>query len=279
VAPADPCYHGSPGTAIAEPPVVAAHRPDGTDRAPLTRDYRMAGRGEGHGSRSDASALPLPDSGRTPGSQAPARLHRIPSRDSCGRNHNNRQNIDYRQCVERETALSGYSPGVFGHEPSVKTAGILPPFEDQMMANLPPTPPAVVQRVVSPARSLASHRSRRRWEVQRGNQNSMRHGIFAIVANEVDTATEIALTFAACPSLDGIADLRLVESYALAAVQYRRALAAIDTDGLTSILTSYATRLAALTERLERAVHDRERERQAAMRRGASMVIQLQAKR
>jgi hypothetical protein len=133
---------------------------------------------------------------------------------------------------------------------------------------LPPTSPAVVARVVSPARSLASRRSRRRWEAARGNANALHHGIFAIVANEVDAATEVALIYAAHPSLDGIADLRLVESYALAAVQYRKALAAIDKDGLTSILTSYATRLAALVERLERACHERERERQAAMRRG-----------
>jgi hypothetical protein len=146
-----------------------------------------------------------------------------------------------------------------------------------MMTNLPPTPPAVVARVVSPARSLASRRSRRRWELQRGNANAWRHGIFAITGNEVDAATEVALVFAAHPSLDGIADLRLVESYALAAVQYRRALAAIDTDGLTSILTSYATRLAALVERLERACHDREKERQAAMRRGP--IIDLSAYR
>ena len=49
MAPADPCYHGSPGTAIAEPPLAAAHRPDGTDRAPLTRDYRMLHRRGGSG--------------------------------------------------------------------------------------------------------------------------------------------------------------------------------------------------------------------------------------
>ena len=136
------------------------------------------------------------------------------------------------------------------------------------MVALPPTPPAVVQRVVSPARSLASRRSRRRWELQRGNANAWRHGVFAITGNEVDAATEVALIFAAHPSLDGIADLRLVESFALASVQYRRSLQAIDRDGLSAVLTSYSSRLAALAARLERACHDRERERQAAMRRG-----------
>jgi len=153
-------------------------------------------------------------------------------------------------------------------------AGRVPGRAEDDMTNLeralalPPASPAAPARPVSKARSLAASRSRRRWEAARGNSNAMRHGIFALVANERDAATEVALIYAARPSLDGIADLRLVESYALAATQYRRALAAIDRDGLTSILTSYATRLAALVERLERACHDRERERQAAMRRG-----------
>jgi len=113
----------------------------------------------------------------------------------------------------------------------------------------------------------------------RGNSNAMRHGIFAVVNNAVDTATEVALTYASHPALDGIADLRLVETYSLLACQYRRSLAAIDRDGMTPVLTAYSTRLAALIERLEAKVHDREKERIAQMRRGASMVIQLQAKR
>ena len=56
MAPADPCYHGSPGTAIAEPPLAAAHRPDGTDRAPLTRDYRMLHRRGGSGRSASSRA-------------------------------------------------------------------------------------------------------------------------------------------------------------------------------------------------------------------------------
>ena len=56
MAPADPCYHGSPGTAIAESPLAAAHRPDGTDRAPLTRDYRMLHRGGGSGGSASSRA-------------------------------------------------------------------------------------------------------------------------------------------------------------------------------------------------------------------------------
>jgi hypothetical protein len=137
-----------------------------------------------------------------------------------------------------------------------------------MMTNLPPTSPAAPARVVSPARSLASRRSRRRWELQRGNANAWKHGIFATTGNEVDAATEVALVFASHPSLDGIADLRMVEAYCLASVQYRRALQAIDRDGMTAVLTAYSSRLAAICERGERAVHDRERERQTNLRRG-----------
>jgi hypothetical protein len=139
--------------------------------------------------------------------------------------------------------------------------------------------PADPASVAFQRRSVASSRQRRRSEVLRGNARAFSHGIMAIVNNSADTATEVALTFASHPDLDGIADLRLVETYALASVQYRRAIAAIDAQGITPVLTAYSSRLAALVERLERAVHDREKERIAQMRRGESMVIQLQAKR
>ena len=133
---------------------------------------------------------------------------------------------------------------------------------------LPPSSALAPAKYASPARSLAASRGRRRWEVLRGNQNAMRHGIMAVVANQVDSATEVDLTYATHPDLDDLADLRLVETYALASVQYRRAIAAIDAQGMTPTLTSYSSRLAALVERLERAVHDRERERQAQLRIG-----------
>lgn len=125
-------------------------------------------------------------------------------------------------------------------------------------------------------RSVASSRQRRRSEALKGNARAFSHGIMAVVANQPDTATECALTYASHPDLDPIADLRLVESYALAAVQYRRAVVAIYRDGMTPVLTAYSTRLAALVERLEAKVHDRERERISQMRRGDSMIIQLQ---
>ena len=131
-------------------------------------------------------------------------------------------------------------------------------------------------RVVSSARSIAASRARRRSDLMKGNTISLHHGCFAVTANERDAAVEGDLIFVAHPALDAVADLRLVEQLALASVQHRRALIAIEREGLTSLLTSYVIRLGQLVERLERAVHDRERERIAQMRRGESMVIQLQ---
>ena len=72
----------------------------------------------------------------------------------------------------------------------------------------------------------------------------------------------MALTYAARPGLDPIADRRLVELLATSTVQRSRALLAMrGTEGLTGVLTSYDARLAPLVERLERQVHQREQER------------------
>jgi len=132
----------------------------------------------------------------------------------------------------------------------------------------------------APARSVAASRSRRAWEVaNRNSQAALQHGCFAVTANERDASVEVALLYATHPGLDALADRRLVEQLALASVQHRRALIAVEADGLTSTLTSYVTRLAALIERLEAKVHQREQDRIATMRRGDSMIIQLQAKR
>jgi hypothetical protein len=104
-------------------------------------------------------------------------------------------------------------------------------------------------------------RARRVEELGKGNVNSLRHGVFALVANQQDVQTEIALTYAARPLLDPIADRRLVELLATTNVQRQRCLIAMQQGGLSQQLTSYDSRLSALVERLERAVHDRERER------------------
>ena len=110
-------------------------------------------------------------------------------------------------------------------------------------------------------RRPGASRVRRVQELQRGNVSALRHGVFAVVANQPDVACEVALIFAARPSLDQIRDARLVELLASVNVQRQRAIAAMERGGMTQQLTSYDSRLAALVERLERAVHERARER------------------
>ena len=143
-----------------------------------------------------------------------------------------------------------------------------PPKARAPAAPLPPSSSLAVARIVSPARSLSAARGRRRYEVGRGNQNALRHGIFGRVCNQVDVANEIVVTLAARPDLDPIADLRLVESYCLASVSYRRALEAIERDGMTPTLTSFAARFAQLEERQEARLFEREKARQAELKRG-----------
>jgi hypothetical protein len=122
--------------------------------------------------------------------------------------------------------------------------------------------PAVLP--IAPKRKPGISRARRVEEVRRGNPGAWRHGVFSIVGNQLDVMTEVALVFASHPLLDPIADRRLVELYATTNVQRQRCLIAMQEQGLTAQLTSYDSRLAALVERLERAVHEREQERIAA---------------
>jgi hypothetical protein len=136
-------------------------------------------------------------------------------------------------------------------------AALVPPSSSLAPANIAPS-----------ARSLSAARGRRRWEVARGNANALKHGVFARVANQVDVANEIVVTLAAHPDLDPIGDLRLVESYCLAAVSYRRALEAIEREGMSSTLTSFAARFAQLEERQEARLFEREKARQAELKRG-----------
>ena len=116
-------------------------------------------------------------------------------------------------------------------------------------------------RPTPPLRRPGASRVRRVQEVQRGNVRAWKHGVFSVIGNQLDVQTEVALVFASHPLLDPIADRRLVELYATTNVQRHRCLIAMQEHGLTAQLTSYDSRLAALVERLERAVHDRERER------------------
>jgi len=127
--------------------------------------------------------------------------------------------------------------------------------------------PAVTEKAArraqpSAARSRGLRRARAVQEARRGNANALKFGVFAEVANAEDVTREVALTYAARPGLDPIADRRLVELLATSTVQRSRALLAMrGTEGLTGVLTSYDARLAPLVERLERQVHQREQER------------------
>ena len=142
---------------------------------------------------------------------------------------------------------------------------------------LPPASPAAPARPVSKARSLAASRSRRRHDLMMGNHLALAHGCFAVTSNQRDASVEASLIYTTHPGLDDLADRRMVEQLALASVQHRKALIAIEVSGLTPTLTSYVIRLGQLVERLENHVHEREKERQAAMRRGP--IIDLSAYR
>lgn len=115
----------------------------------------------------------------------------------------------------------------------------------------------------SATRGASLSRASRVRELNRGNVNAWRHGVFAQVAAAPDVATEVALTLAAHPGLDPIVDRRLVELLATTRVSRQRALLAMATEGLTPVLTSYDARMAPLEERLERTVVERERLRLA----------------
>ena len=128
------------------------------------------------------------------------------------------------------------------------------------------SPPRRTSRL---SRTVASSVTRRRKELLAGNHLALRHGIFAVVANLPDVEVEVELAYAARPGLDLIRDRRLVEAFALAIVQHRRVIVAMDDGGLTEHLTAYEARLAPLVERLERTVHERELQRLADRAQGA----------
>lgn len=118
-------------------------------------------------------------------------------------------------------------------------------------------------------RGASVRRARHRQELGRGNANAWRHGIFATALTHPDVLTEIDLIYVANPHLDPVRDHRLVEQLASCSVRQARAVAAIDAEGMTDLLTAYVSRLDTLVERRERAVHDRARERALENRAGA----------
>ena len=130
--------------------------------------------------------------------------------------------------------------------------------EPRSYPNLAPGP-----RRPSATRAASIRRARRSKLARDGNVNAMSHGARADVVHREDVSLEVALTFATHRFLDPVADLRLVEHLALSRMQHAAAIAAMQTDGLTSTLTSYETKLATLIERLEQQVHDRDRQREA----------------
>lgn len=113
----------------------------------------------------------------------------------------------------------------------------------------------------SATRSASLSRARTVQEAKRGNVNALRHGVFARIANAQDVATETAIVFAANADLDPISDHRLAEALAIATVQHARAVLAIDEKGYQPTLVAAARDFGNRQERLERAVHERNRER------------------
>jgi hypothetical protein len=171
------------------------------------------------------------------------------SRDSCGRNQNNRQNTHYRQCVERETALSGYSPGVFGHEPSVETAPILPrSWAVSETHDGPPTaapgPPESAANgsgrndqtiMTTTSRALAlSDAATRGWITRRrrgalaGSASSARHYAYSIVGIRGEVAARVDYYLEVAPYLDVLVDGPALAAAARLGVQAKNAHAAIE---------------------------------------------------
>ncbi len=135
------------------------------------------------------------------------------------------------------------------------------------LPTMPPSSPVPARKKSKPSatRAASVRATRRRSEALRGNTNALKHGVFATVAAWPDVTVEVALTFGTHPDLDEIADARLVEQYALAAVHHRYASLRMGSlERFDAQLGAYASRLGALAERLERAVHERARERRAA---------------
>lgn len=121
-----------------------------------------------------------------------------------------------------------------------------------------------IKRRPSTTRATSNERASRRRELLKGNANAWRHGIYSKVGNIPDVTVEVGLIFAARPTLDPIADRRLVEACALASCQYARAVVAMEAEGFTSALVAAARDFGNRAERLERAVHERAAERAKA---------------
>ena len=110
-------------------------------------------------------------------------------------------------------------------------------------------------------RAASNRRVRLVQEARRGNVNALRSGIHAEVANLPHVADEIATVYATHDHLEPLADYRLVELLAIATVQHRRAVLAIEREGLDPNLAKWESNLGARVERHLRAVHERNAQR------------------
>ena len=141
-----------------------------------------------------------------------------------------------------------------------------------------PIPPSGVARVhlggdvvtlrtrPSLTRSASSRRARLRQEALKGNDRALKHGINADLLNLPHVADEVALIYAVNPDLHPLQDLRLVELCASTQVAHRRALIAIEKDGMDPTLLRYEGNLGARLERHLAAVHERAQQRRREAR-------------
>lgn len=132
-------------------------------------------------------------------------------------------------------------------------------------ANLAPGP-----RRPSLTRSQTLRRTMAVKAAMAGNGYAMTHGVRTALVSRPDVQTEIALLFAVEPALDPVRDRRLVELCAMTNIRLVRCDLAMEEHGETAVLTGYRSRLGPLAERLERQLHERAREREAARRAAAA---------
>lgn len=122
----------------------------------------------------------------------------------------------------------------------------------------------------SATRNASLSRANHVHQLRLGNVRALRHGAFARVQAAVDVQTEIALTLVTYPDLDPIRDRRLVEQLAETRVTVQRTHLAMATEGMTPTLTAFLAKVWPLEERLERTVHERERQRVAERAKGGA---------
>ena len=120
---------------------------------------------------------------------------------------------------------------------------------------------APIRRAPSKTRSRSVSRALLKRSAELGKPSALAHGINSFIYNQPDFADELALIFASHPHLDRVQDYRLVELCAIAHVQHRRAVQALEEQGMTTTLVRYESDLGKRLERHLQAIHERDRER------------------